>query len=99
MNDARLSPRVNTVIDKRIFNDLYDSGIVFDVCCSYGGGFRVRLGSPTTGFSAGVVVDTHAAVVQQLRAMALLKYPESVIAQKSPSFGQSPSLVPEAAAD
>ena len=54
------------MIDQRIINDLYDSGIVFDVCCVYGGGFRVRLGSPMTGFSAGVVVDTHAAVVEQL---------------------------------
>ena len=50
-----------------------------------------------TGFSAAVVVDTYAAVVQQLRAMALLKYPESVFGQKSVSFGQTPSLVPEVA--
>ena len=41
------------MIDQRIINDLYDSGIVFDVCCVYGGGFRVRLGSPMTGFAPG----------------------------------------------
>ena len=85
--------------DEAVLQRLYDSGIQFDVCCCYGGGFRVRLGAPATGFGAAVVVDTYAAVVQQLCAMALLKYPEGVLAQKRASFGQSPSLVPEAATD
>jgi hypothetical protein len=82
-----------------ILQGLYDSGIQFDVCCCYSGGFRVRLGAPATEFSAAVVVDNYAAVVQQLRAMALVKYPESFFAQKYAPFGQSPSLVSEVATD
>ena len=85
--------------DEAFLQGLYHSGIQFDVCCSSNGGLRIRLGAPVTGFSAAVVVDTYAAVVQQLRAMALLKYPESVFAQRSVQFGQGSSLVPEVAAD
>lgn len=67
---------MTAVIDEAVLQALYNSGIQFDVCCTYGGGFRVRLGTPATGFSAAVVVANYAAVVQQLCAMALLKYPE-----------------------
>jgi hypothetical protein len=69
-----------------VLEGLYDSGIQFEICCCYSGGFRVRLGSPATGFSAAVVVDTYDAVVQQLRATALVKYPQSAFAQKYAPF-------------
>ena|SRR5215213_7317035 len=81
--------------DGAIFQSLYESHIQFDVCCFSNGGFRIRLGAPATGFTAAVVVDTYADVVQQLRVMALLKLPDSTLAQDPASFGQSPARVAE----
>jgi hypothetical protein len=89
---------VNAVTDQRVLYDLYESGIKFEVCCSQGDGFRIRLGSPATGFSAAVIVDTHAAAVKQLGAMVIQKYPESRFAQKYAMRNRqvSPPLVPDA---
>ena len=85
------------MIEEATLQDLYDSGIKFDVCCSANGGFRVRLGTPATGFRAAVVVDTYAAVVQQLAQWSSDISRGQLRAKVR--IRQSPSRMPEATTD
>jgi hypothetical protein len=65
-----------------ILKDLDESGIIFEITCFSGGGFRVRFGGPISGFSSGAVFDRYGDIVPYLCEAAIQKFPHSAFARK-----------------